>query len=139
MTQYESLRFDGFSVDHFAGQFAGTFDMEENYEMDQEISFVVVAKVTGAGITNTKLGDLKRTNKFEVMEVSVTGSGSTSRNRAAMAQIAGQLSMDDDDETLEELEAAFEEGEIVDVFTPPSSSVGPRSVRDKALASFLEP
>ncbi len=63
--------FDGFAVALYDGKFGGTFDLDEDMakEMafDDVVTFVVTARVGGVGITDTKTGDIKRTNTFQVV------------------------------------------------------------------------
>lgn len=63
-------RFDGFAVSVYDGKFTGGFDFDEDLAQkigfDDVVTFVVTGRVGAVGITETKLGDLKRTNTFQV-------------------------------------------------------------------------
>lgn len=68
-------RFDGLTVDQFHARFAGTFELDDYDAMyqglDGEVMFVVVAKVKGASITETPVGDVRRTNTLAVKQVAM--------------------------------------------------------------------
>lgn len=63
-------RFDGFDVNIYDGKFTGGFDLDEDLGQkigfDDVVTFVVTGRVGSVGISETKLGDLKRTNTFHV-------------------------------------------------------------------------
>lgn len=73
MTASFSSRFDGFSVDLYAGRFNGSFDIEttdaNDQSLDEEAYFVVRARVQGAQMKHTKNGDLQRVNLYGVADV----------------------------------------------------------------------
>lgn len=72
MGEVFSPRFDGVLIDIYAGRFSGGFDIDsseaEEQTLDQEIFFVVRAKVKGAAMSETRSGDLLRTNVYAVSE-----------------------------------------------------------------------
>jgi hypothetical protein len=67
--------FDGFPVEMYAGRFGGTFDLEfseaSSISFDDEVTFVVRGRAAGVDIRETKQGDLKRINVFDVQSVAV--------------------------------------------------------------------
>lgn len=66
----EQERFDGFPVTLYDGKFQGGFDLEDegadDIRYDDVVTFVVTARVGGVQFSETKLGDVKRTNVFKV-------------------------------------------------------------------------
>lgn len=71
----EHLQFDGFPVELYDGKFSGAFDVDEhvaqNIAHGDEVAFIVVASAKGAAFTDTKDGQVKRTNTFKVTEALV--------------------------------------------------------------------
>lgn len=63
-------QFDGFAVSVYDGKFTGGFDLDEDMAMDigfdDVVTFVVTGRVGGVTIGETKTGDVKRTNAFQV-------------------------------------------------------------------------
>jgi hypothetical protein len=141
----EEQKFDGYTIDHFAGRFSGSFDLETHYQMDDEVSFIVVAKVKAAGIKSNRGGDLVRVNTFEVLEVSPTGAAATGRRvRNAATAMSEQLELqddpsfsnlqlgpemsddewgeDEDDEIIAALQREVENDRSEDIFSPDNKS-----------------
>lgn len=71
MSKHES--FDGFAVTQYDGKFSGSFDLEDadarSISLDDMVTLVVVGRVSGASHSETKVGDIKRTNVFKVSDV----------------------------------------------------------------------
>lgn len=67
--------FDGFSVVQYDGKFSGSFDLEDEaareISLDDVVTLVVTARISGAAHTETKTGDIKRTNVFKVSTAQV--------------------------------------------------------------------
>jgi len=65
-------RFDGMTIDIYGGSFLGGFDLDANIaldqKLDQEVYFVIRARMSGAQIKETKSGDLRRTNQYSVTD-----------------------------------------------------------------------
>ncbi len=72
-------RFDGFAIDQYAGRFNGAFDVENvvaaEHRMDDEVYFVVRAKVKSAVLSETKTGDIQRTNVYTVTDATLIENG----------------------------------------------------------------
>lgn len=68
-------RLDGLLVEVYDGRFGGTFEMDreigEGLAFDDVVTFLVVAVAGKSNFGANKSGDLKRTNVFEVSEVSI--------------------------------------------------------------------
>lgn len=99
-------RFDGFAVSVYDGKFSGGFDLEDDLgskvAFDDVVTFLVSGRVSSVGITETKLGDLKRTNTFQVtssvaLEPKQAETLLTSLGEAVDGVNAGQLSLGGDD------------------------------------------
>lgn len=61
--------FDGFAVSNYDGKFVGGFDLEDEVNYDDVVTFVVTARVDGASFKAMKNGEIKRTNHFSVTSV----------------------------------------------------------------------
>ncbi len=63
--------FDGFAVSVYDGKFAGGFDIDESLArdigFDDVVTFVVTGRIGAVAIGETKVGDMKRTNTFQVV------------------------------------------------------------------------
>lgn len=68
-------RLDGLLVEVYDGRFGGTFEMDtevgESIAYDDVVTFLVVAVAGKSNFGANKSGDLKRTNVFDVSEVSI--------------------------------------------------------------------
>lgn len=81
------------------GKFSGSFDLDdvtmESIRLGDAVTFMVTTVVTKAGHGETKTGDLKRTNGFEVTGVSVIDPDTATKLLASLGSIpkasAGQL------------------------------------------------
>jgi hypothetical protein len=66
----EQGRFDGFPIALYEGKFTGTFDLDEqmgeNLVFDEVATWIVTTRCSGASFSDTKLGDIKRVNTFQV-------------------------------------------------------------------------
>jgi hypothetical protein len=64
------LRFDGMDVTLGEGKFSGGFDLDDetmdSLRLQDQVTWIVTSVLTKAGHGETKTGDLKRTNGFEV-------------------------------------------------------------------------
>jgi hypothetical protein len=64
------LRFDGMDVTLGEGKFSGGFDLDDetmdSLRLQDQVTWIVTSVLTKAGLGETKTGDLKRTNGFEV-------------------------------------------------------------------------
>lgn len=67
--------FDGFSVVMYDGKFSGSFDLDDETAreigLDDVVTLVVTARISGAAHSETKTGDIKRTNVFKVSTAQV--------------------------------------------------------------------
>lgn len=67
--------FDGLTVALYDGKFSGSFDLDDEAAttigLDDMVTLVVTARVSGAAHSETKVGDVKRTNTFKVSKVVV--------------------------------------------------------------------
>lgn len=73
MSKHGQDRFDGYSIDSYRGRFSGSFDVDpsvgEQIAYGDEVVIVVVAKVGKADITETAIGDMRRTNILKPTDV----------------------------------------------------------------------
>lgn len=64
------LRFDGMDVTLGEGKFTGAFDLDDetmdSLRLQDQVTWIVSTVLTKAGHGETRTGDLKRTNGFEV-------------------------------------------------------------------------
>ena len=108
-------RLDGLLVEVYDGRFGGTFEMDtevgESIAYDDVVTFLVVAVAGKSNFGANKSGDLKRTNVFDVSEVSIIPNELATKvanqlNAFVPGLNAGQLSLgadpfasfDDDDD-----------------------------------------
>ena len=67
--------FDSQSVDRWSAKFTGTFDVDDDdigsLGLDDQVVFVVVARVDGAAFKRTANGDLQRVNQLGVRGVRI--------------------------------------------------------------------
>lgn len=63
-------RFDGFAVELYEGAFSGAFDMDEDFAReigyDDQVTFIVTGRVSSVNFGETKVGDIKRKNVFQI-------------------------------------------------------------------------
>lgn len=128
-------RFDGFDVTVFEGNFAGTFDLDatfaEDLRFDDVVTFVVTGRIGGVKIGDTKLGDMKRTNTFQVTSSVALDPQTATKVLNSMGQMvsgvnAGQMSLGQEPPT----------DTLDDDYDAQVESPG-IPVKDKALADFL--
>jgi hypothetical protein len=66
----EQGRFDGFPIALYEGKFTGSFELDEqmgeNLVFDEVATWIVTTRCSGATFSDTKLGDIKRVNTFQV-------------------------------------------------------------------------
>lgn len=142
-------RFDGFPVTLYDGKFQGGFDLDEGADdirYDDVVTFVVTARVGGVQFSETKLGDVKRTNVFKVtsstalepsmaekvlntLGVSVNGVNAGQMSLTPTAQTNGSTTVSSD------LEDDF--GEAEDDFAVNDATPVGVAVNDPVLARFL--
>lgn len=130
-------QFDGFAIANYDGKFAGGFDLDEDLArdigFDDVVTFVVTGRVGGVSIGETKTGDVKRTNTFQVtssvaLDPSMAAKVLNSLGTAVNGVNSGQMSIDPNDTV------GITDSADLDV----EPSVGsPVPVTDKALADFL--
>lgn len=107
-------QFDGFSVSLYEGTFSGGFDIDEDMGQelayDDVVTFVVTGRIGGVKIAETKTGDIKRVNSFQVTSsvaldpkmASVVLNAIAGQQPATGQQtIQGAIGDDDDDEPLD--------------------------------------
>ena len=104
----EHLQFDGFPVELYDGKFSGAFDVDEHIAQSiahgDEVAFLVVGTTKGSSFTDTKDGQVKRTNTFKVTEAlvidneelvqQVTDQVIAQGTQSVANQIPGQLTVD---------------------------------------------
>lgn len=137
-------RFDGFEVTLYEGKFAGTFDMEEtlaeDLRFDDTVTFVVTGRISGVSLGETKLGDLKRINSFQVASTVALDPATATKVLNSLGQMvsgvnAGQLKLGQDDPTVsidDDIDAHDRT-----VGSLPAAPVG-IPVTDDVLAKFLQ-
>lgn len=73
MKQNDGEYFDGSAVTVYDAKFAGTFDLpeEEGSSMGFHdiVTFLVTAEVGKSELTSTKSGDLKRSNRLDIVAI----------------------------------------------------------------------
>lgn len=73
MSKHGQEQFDGYSIDSYRGRFSGSFDVDshvgEQIAYGDEVMVIVVAKVGKADISETAIGDMRRTNVLKPMDV----------------------------------------------------------------------
>ncbi len=126
-------QFDGFSVTVYEGKFAGGFDLDEelaaDLRFDDVVTFIVTGRIGGVSLGETKLGDLKRVNAFQVTSAVALDPQTATKVLNSLGQMvdgvnSGQLTIDQPDVT-----------ETMD--DEPMLPVEPRDVKDPVLADFL--
>lgn len=99
-------RFDGFAIATYDGKFSGGFDLDEDLAkdigFDDVVTFVVTGRVGSVGIGETKTGDVKRTNTFQVtssvaLDPSMAAKVLNSLGQAVNGVNAGQMTIGNDD------------------------------------------
>lgn|SRR5690606_22896394 len=151
MSDKTHKQFDGIPVTLYDGKFSGSFDLStdvgESINYDDVVCFIVTAVVSKANINTNRMGDVKRTNTFQVTDVIPLEPEQASKFIANIneqtdpspVEIEGQMSLEevleqdisDDQEDAEPLQD--------DVFVPEPSSVGSDfGYKDPHLQRFLE-
>lgn len=147
--------FDGLTVALYDGKFSGSFDLEDDAAttigLDDMVTLVVTARVSGAAHSETKVGDVKRTNTFKVSKVVVLDPSQVKSVTDALDGVAVP-SVDElkalvpnavipaatlSEPATPELDLGGQEERIVEVFSreaPPSAM----RVDDTVLKRFLE-
>lgn len=134
-------RFDGFAIAVYDGKFAGGFDLDEDLAkdigFDDVVTFIVTGRVGGVSIGETKTGDVKRTNTFQVtssvtLEPQVAAKVLNSLGAAVNGVNAGQLSLDNN----VDMAATFDDDDDLDP-VPATTGAGV-PMKDNVLARFLE-
>lgn len=135
-------RFDGFAVTVYDGKFAGGFDIGEDMgqelAMDDIVTFIVTGRVAKVAFDETKTGDIKRTNVFQVTSSTALDPtlATTVLNTVApdlpdqkiAPQMPGQRSIDDElDDELDD--------DVPELVTTAGPAI---PVTDPALRRFLE-
>lgn len=130
-------RLDGLIVEMYDGKFGGTFEMDsevgESIAYDDVVTFMVVAVAGKAAFDTNKSGDLKRTNTFEVSNVSIVPNDVAVKIANQLGVLAdgvngGQLAFE------QNVEATFDDDDEGDV----KVSAAPKSTgSDDDLNSFL--
>jgi hypothetical protein len=132
-------RFDGFEVARYDGKFSGGFDLDEDMgqemAMDDVITFVVTGRVASVAFAETKNGDIKRTNTFQVTSSTALDPHMASNILNSLSQmpvngqqtIQGAIAAQDDDD--------YDDEELATVGAPVPPAV---KVTDPALLKFLE-
>lgn len=130
----DGQRFDGFSITLYEGKFAGAFDMDEalaeDLRFDDTVTFIVTGRIGGVDLRETKLGDLKRVNTFQVASTVALDPETATKVLNSMGKMvadvnAGQLKLGQDPTaTLEE-----DGPEMVAAGIP---------IKDDVLAKFLD-
>lgn len=109
-TSRGQLRFDGMDVTIGEGKFSGAFDLDDetmdSLRLQDQVTWIVTTVLTKAGHGETRTGDLKRTNGFEVtgarmvdpdVAVKLLGSlGQVAQASTAPGEIPGQMNVLDD-------------------------------------------
>lgn len=140
-----SQRFDGFEITLYEGKFQGSFDMDEalaeDLRFDDSVTFIVTGRIGGVQLAETKLGDLKRVNTFQVASTTALDPQTATKVLNSLGQMVsgvngGQLhlgqnptaTLDDDDDV-----------DLTDrtVGSLPPPSAGGVPVTDDVLAKFL--
>lgn len=98
-------RFDGFEITLYEGKFQGAFDMDEDLaedlRFDDTVTFIVTGRIGGVQMGETKLGDLKRINTFQVASTVALDPQTATKVLNSLGQMvsgvnAGQLKLDQD-------------------------------------------
>lgn len=122
MSSHEG-RLDGLVVEMYDGKFGGTFEMDteigESIRYDDVVTFMVVAQAGRASFDTNKSGDLKRTNVFEVANVSIVPNEMAVKIANGLGVLAdgvngGQLHFDQGDVTAEFVEDDHDGYVVVD-------------------------
>lgn len=123
---------DGFSVTVYEGKFAGSFDLDEDLghdlRFDDQVTFIVTGRIGGVSFGETKLGDLKRINAFQVTSATALDSQTATKVLNSLGTMvdgvnSGQMSID---QSPEDITATLDEEPML-----------PVEPRDKVLAEFL--
>lgn len=141
-------RLDGLVVEMYDGRFAGAFEMDsdigESIAYDDVVTFMVVAVAGKASFDTNKSGDLKRTNTFEVTNVSIVPNDMAVKIANQLDVLvdglnAGQLTFDQPSTVDEEYDTLVDwiEEEGLDDTEPQVVASIPKSTNDKDLNSFL--
>jgi hypothetical protein len=137
MMSSKAQQFDGFSVTVYEGKFAGGFDLDEDFasdlRFDDVVTFIVTGRIGGVSLGETKLGDLKRVNAFQVTSAVALDPQTATKVLNSMGQMVdgvngGQLTIDQPDVTATLDTTSGSE---------PMLPVEPRDVKDAVLADFL--
>lgn len=146
--------FDGLTVALYDGKFSGSFDLEDDAAttigLDDMVTLVVTARVSGAAHSETKVGDVKRTNTFKVSKVVVLDPSQVKSVTDALEGVVAVPSVDElkalvpnavipaanlsDPEP--QLDLGGHEERIVEVFS--REAPVPTRVDDSVLQRFLE-
>lgn len=131
--------FDGFAVSVYDGKFSGGFDLEEDMAkdigFDDVVTFIVTGRVGGVSFGETKVGDVKRTNSFQVvnsvaLEPALAEKLLNSVGASIHGVNTGQLKIDG---------TVSGPGLVVDPMDdPPVPESATRPVDDPILKKFLE-
>lgn len=101
-------RFDGFEITLYEGKFQGSFDMDEDLaedlRFDDTVTFIVTGRIGGVQLGDTKLGDLKRINTFQVASTVALDPVTATKVLNSLGQMvsgvnAGQMKLGQDEPT----------------------------------------
>lgn len=91
----DSEYFDGNAVTQYEAKFAGTFDLPEDVGSDMRfndvVMFLVTANVGSSSVTATKTGDLKRSNRLDIIAIRDIDSQAAALVERALDNPQGQL------------------------------------------------
>lgn len=139
-----SQRFDGFEITLYEGKFQGSFDMDEglaeDLRFDDSVTFIVTGRIGGVQLAETKLGDLKRVNTFQVASTTALDPQTATKVLNSLGQMvsgvnAGQMKLGQDPTaTLDDDEVDLSDRTVGSL---PGPSAGGIPVTDDVLAKFL--
>ena len=138
--------FDGLTVELYGGRFSGNFDLDEEIAseiaFDDEVTFVVRGRVAGVAMQETKNGDLKRINVFQVSSVATLNSELTDQIVEALEEEQGIVRLPfDKGNAVSETYVTDESFQAEDdaIFRPGNEIVDRvKTTKDDALRNFLD-